>query len=695
VAAADDFFGLATLGADPYHALQANKLSRFQMMDQILQGQASGQPTRPGGMQMAPRQMASSQMQPDPGGGVPGGNFGQMLSMLARTAMTRGSQPGGQNLSANSTAGGNADPNAGNCPPGHSYWPGYGCLPDSGPGPCKPGEMYAGGKCVPQEEPEPGPNPNPNPGPNPGPIPSPEPPPRTPSGGTSPGGGGPYTDETIPADLQNLRLALGQWLGQNFNKYNPQYGGQLTVPENPFMGQAAAAGQAGATGGMDWLNRGGGTLNSLLGFNAQSDLSQLQNPLSRILGGANSSFDTTGIQQLLNTSGANTAAARNYFDTGAGLGVQGANIGNAYLGQAGSFLNQLNSGPNSLMQTGGAPDIQSALDAIRNRGMMDIQDQSAQTREQFGAMGLGASSDVAEAVARGSSRGIAQITADQSQLAQSVLSAAKDRQLQSIIQGVGAGTNIGQTAGGLFGQAGQNYLGAGQGVLGQAGQFNNLGNLLLGTNTANAGFQNAGLDRILQGLPVGQNILNNPANLQLQSAGIQGQATGMLPGFAGASQQGNAQYAQLLAQLAGMDTQRQGNNISSLYQDFIRSTTNPYLNTAAGYATGFPPTPNPVNTGFGGWGALGSIGAAGLIALSDENLKEDIEEIEEPKPITKRLKQLPIKTWRFIGDPVRHIGPMAQDWQKTFGIGDGHTIYIPDMLNVLLGVLKETTHASN
>ena len=50
--------------------------------------------------------------------------------------------------------------------------------------------------------------------------------------------------------------------------------------------------------------------------------------------------------------------------------------------------------------------------------------------------------------------------------------------------------------------------------------------------------------------------------------------------------------------------------------------------------------------------------------LSDENMKEDIEEIDEPKPFTKRLKQLPIKRWRYKGDPVKHIGPMAQDVER-------------------------------
>lgn len=78
--------------------------------------------------------------------------------------------------------------------------------------------------------------------------------------------------------------------------------------------------------------------------------------------------------------------------------------------------------------------------------------------------------------------------------------------------------------------------------------------------------------------------------------------------------------------------------------------------------------------------------------FSDENMKEDIEEVTA-KPFTKLLKDLPIKRWRYKGDSVKHIGPMAQDMQRVFGVGDGRTIFIPDLLNILLGTMKEVAHA--
>nr|CEL18063.1 hypothetical protein [Kibdelosporangium sp. MJ126-NF4] len=39
------------------------------------------------------------------------------------------------------------------------------------------------------------------------------------------------------------------------------------------------------------------------------------------------------------------------------------------------------------------------------------------------------------------------------------------------------------------------------------------------------------------------------------------------------------------------------------------------------------------------------------------------------------LAALPVSTWRYRWEPehVRHLGPMAQDWQAAFGLGDTHT----------------------
>ncbi|WP_406379210.1 tail fiber domain-containing protein [Streptomyces sp. NBC_01618] len=48
---------------------------------------------------------------------------------------------------------------------------------------------------------------------------------------------------------------------------------------------------------------------------------------------------------------------------------------------------------------------------------------------------------------------------------------------------------------------------------------------------------------------------------------------------------------------------------------------------------------------------------------------------------------LPISTWRYLWEPedVRHLGPMAQDWQAAFGFNqDDTTIPVVDGLGVAL-----------
>ncbi len=43
--------------------------------------------------------------------------------------------------------------------------------------------------------------------------------------------------------------------------------------------------------------------------------------------------------------------------------------------------------------------------------------------------------------------------------------------------------------------------------------------------------------------------------------------------------------------------------------------------------------------------------------------------------ILNQVADLPITTWRYHweGPQVRHLGPMAQDWAATFGLGEDDT----------------------
>ncbi len=56
--------------------------------------------------------------------------------------------------------------------------------------------------------------------------------------------------------------------------------------------------------------------------------------------------------------------------------------------------------------------------------------------------------------------------------------------------------------------------------------------------------------------------------------------------------------------------------------------------------------------------------------VSDRNLKTAIESVDEDR-VLERLMSLPVSSWsyRAEGTDVRHMGPMAQDFQATFGLG--------------------------
>lgn len=53
------------------------------------------------------------------------------------------------------------------------------------------------------------------------------------------------------------------------------------------------------------------------------------------------------------------------------------------------------------------------------------------------------------------------------------------------------------------------------------------------------------------------------------------------------------------------------------------------------------------------------------------------------------LAELEIRRWNYIGDTERHVGPMAEDFQRIFGVGDGVTIQLVDVMGVMLGAMKE------
>jgi len=75
-------------------------------------------------------------------------------------------------------------------------------------------------------------------------------------------------------------------------------------------------------------------------------------------------------------------------------------------------------------------------------------------------------------------------------------------------------------------------------------------------------------------------------------------------------------------------------------------------------------------------------------AFSDREMKEDIVPLDHGE-VSEKLANLPIYRWRYKGDKTPHLGPMAQDFQKTFGVGDGKMLHLVDVMGVLLASQKE------
>jgi len=84
-------------------------------------------------------------------------------------------------------------------------------------------------------------------------------------------------------------------------------------------------------------------------------------------------------------------------------------------------------------------------------------------------------------------------------------------------------------------------------------------------------------------------------------------------------------------------------------------------------------------------------------SISDRNRKENFDTVDG-EDMLARLRSVPVSSWNYIaqGHEIRHIGPMAQDWEAAFGLsGDSTTINTGDMDGVTLaGVQALDTRTS-
>jgi hypothetical protein len=64
------------------------------------------------------------------------------------------------------------------------------------------------------------------------------------------------------------------------------------------------------------------------------------------------------------------------------------------------------------------------------------------------------------------------------------------------------------------------------------------------------------------------------------------------------------------------------------------------------------------------------------VCVSDRNLKRDIVSVDTQR-VLDAVAHMPVSTWSYKSDDpsVRHMGPMAQDFKATFGLGDTDKAY--------------------
>lgn len=82
--------------------------------------------------------------------------------------------------------------------------------------------------------------------------------------------------------------------------------------------------------------------------------------------------------------------------------------------------------------------------------------------------------------------------------------------------------------------------------------------------------------------------------------------------------------------------------------------------------------------------------AAGLASTAAPDSVERGEPVDAYR-LLEQVVALPVNIWRYPWDPphVRHLGPMAPDWWKAFGVGDDdQTICCADTNGVALVAIQ-------
>ena len=145
-------------------------------------------------------------------------------------------------------------------------------------------------------------------------------------------------------------------------------------------------------------------------------------------------------------------------------------------------------------------------------------------------------------------------------------------------------------------------------------------------------------------------------------------------------------YQNMASGTAGLYTGTTGDQLNA-YGNINRIPPQPSnLNWLLGQGVVQPPS-NPNATDYYN-ASLGADGARMIAAMfSDKNMKHDIHSIDY-QDILDRLDSMPVQSWKYNGSEITHVGPMAQDFQAAFGLGNGRVINVVDAIGVLMASIR-------
>lgn len=132
-------------------------------------------------------------------------------------------------------------------------------------------------------------------------------------------------------------------------------------------------------------------------------------------------------------------------------------------------------------------------------------------------------------------------------------------------------------------------------------------------------------------------------------------------------------------QLAGAQTTAGLGLASVSAPDVGAAFTNLNSTTSADSSAGFGDIAGGIGSVLLGLGAVG-IGSSREI--------KDIDGEVDAEEMLAKLAALPVGVWNYKGEDDKHIGAYAEDFRDAFGIGDGKTINIIDLLGVLTASVK-------